>query len=107
MACGAQHDPPPRDKTDWKFEDTKPHFETHGAFNLELFAAEDNHILSVYCTVTDSCFEKDWAGKACYGNPPFEHHLILQCLRKALRDHAREPASTKFLFLLPKWETAS
>ncbi|KAK3238666.1 hypothetical protein CYMTET_51337 [Cymbomonas tetramitiformis] len=88
MACGA-HDPPPRDKTNWKFEDTESHFETHGPFNLELFAAEDNHILPVYCTTSDSCFGKDWAGKACYGNPPFEHGIILQCLQKTLPDYAR------------------
>ncbi|KAK3286348.1 hypothetical protein CYMTET_6097 [Cymbomonas tetramitiformis] len=73
MACGVQHDPPPRDKTDWKFEDTGPHFDTHGPFDFELFAAVDNHFLPMYYTTRDSCVEKDWAGKACYGNPPFEH----------------------------------
>ncbi|KAK3244622.1 hypothetical protein CYMTET_45770 [Cymbomonas tetramitiformis] len=88
MACGAHEDPPPKDKTDWIFEDADTHFETHGPFNLELFADKDNHILPVYCTATDSCFDKDWAGKACYGNPPFEHDITLQCLQKALRDHA-------------------
>ncbi|KAK3287427.1 hypothetical protein CYMTET_5062 [Cymbomonas tetramitiformis] len=100
MACGAQHDPPHRDKTNWRLEDTEPYFESHGPFDLELFAAE---VLSAI----DSCFEKDWPGKACHGNPPFEHDLILQCLQKALRDHAREPPLTQFLFALPKWETAS
>ncbi|KAK3243135.1 hypothetical protein CYMTET_47192 [Cymbomonas tetramitiformis] len=107
MACGAHEDPPPRDKTDWRFEDADTHFETHGPFNLELFADKDNHLLPAYCTTTDSCFDKDWAGKACYGNPPFEHDLILQCLQKALRDHARQPSTTKFLLVLPKWVTAT
>ncbi|KAK3237271.1 hypothetical protein CYMTET_52638 [Cymbomonas tetramitiformis] len=107
MACGAHEDPPPRDKSDWRFEDANTHFETHGPFNLELFADKDNHILPVYCTTPDSCFDKDWAGKACYGNPPFEHDLILQCLQKPIRDHARQPSTTKFLLILPKWVTAT
>ncbi|KAK3233084.1 hypothetical protein CYMTET_56593 [Cymbomonas tetramitiformis] len=110
MACAAYHDDSDRvhrDKTDWKFERTKRHFEQHGPFSLELFASEDNHILDVYCTTGNTCFSRDWAGKACYGNPPFEHDIILRCLQKAPSDFAREPQSTKFLFILPKWETAS
>ncbi|KAK3258801.1 hypothetical protein CYMTET_32175 [Cymbomonas tetramitiformis] len=108
MACAAHTDrDQQRDRSDWKFEDTEPHFTIHGPFHLELFASDDNHILSDYCTLIDSCFDKDWSGRSCYGNPPFEHEIILRCLQKALEDFARDPAHTKFLFVLPKWTTSS
>eukprot|EP00854_Cymbomonas_tetramitiformis_P011073 gene11073-biopygen11351 len=71
-------------------------------FFLELFAFEDNHILDTYCTLSDTCFIKDWAGKQCYGNPPFDHDIILKCFQKALADFDRDPANTKFLSVLPK-----
>eukprot|EP00854_Cymbomonas_tetramitiformis_P004734 gene4734-biopygen4670 len=60
-----------------------------------------------YLTVLDSCFLGDWAGKHCYGNPPFDHDIILKCLQKALSDFGRDPVNTKFMFVLPKWVTAS
>ncbi|KAK3287240.1 hypothetical protein CYMTET_5242 [Cymbomonas tetramitiformis] len=108
LACAIDHDDDSvRDKTDWKFEDTTSHFETHGPSSLELFASENNHILEEYCTLLDTCFVKDWAGKHCYGNPPFEHDIILRCLQKALSDFERDPAHTKFMFVLRKWVTAS
>ncbi|KAK3284359.1 hypothetical protein CYMTET_7990 [Cymbomonas tetramitiformis] len=107
LACAAKHTDDQRDRSDWKFEDTKPHFTTHGPFLLELFSSDDNHILDNYCTITDTCFGKDWAGKHCYGNPPFDHDIILQCLQKALTDFDRDPSNTKFMFILPKWVTAS
>eukprot|EP00854_Cymbomonas_tetramitiformis_P008472 gene8472-biopygen8591 len=101
------HDGDQRDRFDWKFEDTEPHFTTHGPFFLEIFASENNHILNTYCTLSDTCFIKDWAGKHCYGNPPFDHDIILKCLQKALADFDRDPANTKFMFVLPKWVTAN
>eukprot|EP00854_Cymbomonas_tetramitiformis_P034704 gene34704-biopygen35866 len=107
MACAAYHDDSDRDKTDWKFEKAGKHIEEHGLFTLELFASIDNHILDDYCTTGNPCFCRDWAGKDCYGNPPYEHDIILRCLQKALSDFAREPQSTKFLFVLARWETAS
>ncbi|KAK3244687.1 hypothetical protein CYMTET_45715 [Cymbomonas tetramitiformis] len=107
MACAAYHDDSDRDKTDWKFEEAGKHIEEHGPFTLELFASVDNHILDDYCTTENPCFSRDWAGKACYGNPPYEHDTILRCLQKALSDFARAPQSTKFLLVLPRWETAS
>ncbi|KAK3233736.1 hypothetical protein CYMTET_55980 [Cymbomonas tetramitiformis] len=107
LACAVTHTDDQRDRYDWKFEDTKPHFTTHGPFLLELFSSDDNHILEHHYTITDSCFDKDWAGKQCYGNPPFDHDIILQCLQKALADFARDPSNTKFMFILPKWVTAS
>ncbi|KAK3275189.1 hypothetical protein CYMTET_16669 [Cymbomonas tetramitiformis] len=107
LACAVTHTDDQRDRSDWKFEDTKPHFTTHGPFLLELFSSDDNHILEHHYTITDSCFDKDWAGKQCYGNPPFDHDIILQCLQKALADFARDPSNTKFMFILPKWVTAS
>ncbi|KAK3237702.1 hypothetical protein CYMTET_52239 [Cymbomonas tetramitiformis] len=107
LACVAKHTDDQRDRSDWKFEDTKPHFTTHGPFLLELFSSDDNHILDDYCTITDTCFGKDWAGKHCYGNPPFDHAIILQCLQKALTDFDRDPSNAKFMFILPKWVTAS
>ncbi|KAK3242044.1 hypothetical protein CYMTET_48237 [Cymbomonas tetramitiformis] len=107
LACAAKHTDDQRDRSDWKFEDTKPHFTTHGPFLLELFSSDDNHILDDYCTITDTCFGKDWAGRHCYGNPPFDHDIILQCLQKALTDFDRDPPNTKFMFVLPKWVTAS
>ncbi|KAK3260902.1 hypothetical protein CYMTET_30164 [Cymbomonas tetramitiformis] len=107
MACAAYHDDSIRDKTDWKFEEAGKHIEEHGPFTLELFASIDNHVLDDYCTTENPCFCRDWAGKACYGNPPYEHDIILRCLQKALSDFARAPQSTKFLLVLPRWETAS
>ncbi|KAK3280740.1 hypothetical protein CYMTET_11436 [Cymbomonas tetramitiformis] len=108
MACAVHPDKTiNRDRTNWKFGDTRPHFESHGPFHFELFASEDNHVLEDYCTAADSCFMKDWAGKACYGNPPYDHGMILRSLQKAIGDFGREPTCTKFLFVLPKWETAS
>ncbi|KAK3285996.1 hypothetical protein CYMTET_6421 [Cymbomonas tetramitiformis] len=104
---GFLHDGDQRDRFDWKFEDTEPHFTTHGPFFLEIFASENNHILNTYCTLSDTCFIKDWAGKHCYGNPPFDHDIILKCLQKALADFDRDPANTKFMFVLPKWVTAN
>ncbi|KAK3263746.1 hypothetical protein CYMTET_27477 [Cymbomonas tetramitiformis] len=101
------HDDSDRDKTDWKFEEAGKHIEEHGPFTLELFASVDNHVLDDYCTTDNPCFCRDWAGKACYGNPPYEHDTILRCLQKALSDFARAPQSTKFLLVLPRWETAS
>ncbi|KAK3252436.1 hypothetical protein CYMTET_38258 [Cymbomonas tetramitiformis] len=59
LACAIQHDGDQRDCFDWKFEDTEPHFTTHGPFFLELFASEDNHILDTYSTLSDTCFIKD------------------------------------------------
>ncbi|KAK3274504.1 hypothetical protein CYMTET_17314 [Cymbomonas tetramitiformis] len=103
MACAAYHDDSDRDKTDWKFEEAEKHIEEHGPFTLELFASSDNHILDNYCTTDNPCFCRDWAG----GNPPYEHDTILRCLQKALSDFARAPHSTKFLLVLPRWETAS
>ncbi|KAK3277181.1 hypothetical protein CYMTET_14805 [Cymbomonas tetramitiformis] len=83
MACAVHTEHgPQQDKSDWKFEDTEPHFTTHGPFSLELFASDDNHILNDYCTVTDTCFDKDLSSKSCYGNPPFDHQIILRCLQK-------------------------
>ncbi|KAK3285523.1 hypothetical protein CYMTET_6877 [Cymbomonas tetramitiformis] len=102
-----KHDGDQRDRFDWKFEDTEPHFTTHGPFFLELSASEDNHILDTYCTSSDTCFIKDWAGKRRYGNPPFDHDNILKCLQKALGDFDMDPANTKFMFVLPEWVTAS
>ncbi|KAK3282268.1 hypothetical protein CYMTET_9991 [Cymbomonas tetramitiformis] len=107
MACAAYHDDSDRDKTDWKFEEAEKHIEEHGPFTLELFASSDNHILDNYCTTDNPCFCRDWAGEACYGNPPYEHDTILRCLQKALSDFDRAPHSTKFLLVLPRWETAS
>ncbi|KAK3280647.1 hypothetical protein CYMTET_11520 [Cymbomonas tetramitiformis] len=107
MACAAYHDDSDRDKTDQKFEEAGKHIEQHGPFTLELFASVDNHILDEYCTTDNPCFGRDWVGKACYGNPPYEHDTILRCLQKALSDFARAPQSTKFLLVLPRWETAS
>ncbi|KAK3270667.1 hypothetical protein CYMTET_20947 [Cymbomonas tetramitiformis] len=107
MACAAYHDDSDRDKTDWKFEEAGKHIEEHGPFTLELFASSDNHILDSYCTTDNPCFCRDWAGEACYGNPPYEHDTILRCLQKALGDFDRAPHSTKFLLVLPRWETAS
>ncbi|KAK3235825.1 hypothetical protein CYMTET_53986 [Cymbomonas tetramitiformis] len=107
MACAAYHDDSDRDKTDWKFEEAGKHIEEHGPFTLELFASSDNHILDSYCTTDNPCFCRDWAGEACYGNPPYEHDTILRCLQKALSDFDRAPHSTKFLLVLPRWETAS
>eukprot|EP00854_Cymbomonas_tetramitiformis_P021447 gene21447-biopygen22138 len=107
MACAAYHDDSDRDKIDWKFEEAGKHIEEHGPFTLELFASSDNHILDDYCTSDNPCFCRDWAGKACYGNPPYEHDTILRCLQNALSDFARAPQSTKFLLVLPRWETAS
>ncbi|KAK3242630.1 hypothetical protein CYMTET_47694 [Cymbomonas tetramitiformis] len=107
LACTVKHTDDQRDRSDWKFEDTEPHFTTHGPFLLELFSSDDNHILDDYCTITDTCFVKDWAGRHCYGNPPFDHAIVLQCLQKALTDFDRDPPNTKFLFVLPKWVTAS
>eukprot|EP00854_Cymbomonas_tetramitiformis_P003730 gene3730-biopygen3667 len=102
LACAIQHDGDQRDRFDWKFEDTEPHFTTHGPFFLELSASEDNHILDTYCTSSDTCFIKDWAGKRRYGNPPFDHDNILKCLQKALGDFDMDPANTKFMFVLPE-----
>ncbi|KAK3267377.1 hypothetical protein CYMTET_24057 [Cymbomonas tetramitiformis] len=107
LACAAKHTDDQRGRSDWKFEDTKPHFTTHGPFLLELFSSDDNHILDDYCTTTDTCFGNDWAGRHCYGNPPFDHDIILQCLQKAYTDFDRDPSNTKFMFVLPKWVTAS
>eukprot|EP00854_Cymbomonas_tetramitiformis_P034034 gene34034-biopygen5441 len=102
LACAAKHTDDQRDRFDWKFEDTKPHFTTHGPLLLELFSSDDNHILDDYCTLADTCFAKDWAGRHCYGNPPFDHDIILKCLHKALTDFERDPPNTKFMFILPK-----
>ncbi|KAK3239767.1 hypothetical protein CYMTET_50335 [Cymbomonas tetramitiformis] len=107
MACAAYHDDSDRDKTDWKFEEAGKHIEEHGPFTLELFASSDNHILDSYCTTDNPCFCRDWTGEACYGNPPYEHDTILRCLQKALSDFDWAPHSTKFLLVLPRWETAS
>ncbi|KAK3273790.1 hypothetical protein CYMTET_17989 [Cymbomonas tetramitiformis] len=107
VACAAYHDDSDRDKSDWKFEGAARHIEEHGPFTLELFASDDNHILGSYCTTDRPCFDRDWAGEACYGNPPYEHDVILKCLQKALRDFDRAPHSTRFLLVLPRWETAS
>ncbi|KAK3263006.1 hypothetical protein CYMTET_28166 [Cymbomonas tetramitiformis] len=107
MACAIQHAGDQRDHFDWKFEDTEPHFTTHGPFFLELFASEDNHILDTYCTLSDTCFIKDWTGKHCYRNPPFAHDIILKCLVKALDDFDRDRGNTKFMFVLPQWVTPS
>ncbi|KAK3260702.1 hypothetical protein CYMTET_30352 [Cymbomonas tetramitiformis] len=107
LACAAKHIDDQRDRFDWKFEDTKPHFTTHGPFLLELCSSDDNHILDDNCTITDTCFVKDWAGRHCYGNPPFDHDIILKCLQKALTDFDRDPPNTKFMFVLPKWVTTS
>eukprot|EP00854_Cymbomonas_tetramitiformis_P017987 gene17987-biopygen18566 len=107
LACAVKHAGDQRDRFDWKFEDTEPHFTTHGPFFLELVSSEDNHILDDHCTLADTCFVKDWAGKHCYGNPPFDHDIILKCLQKALADFDRDPPNTKFMFILPKWVTAS
>ncbi|KAK3239116.1 hypothetical protein CYMTET_50936 [Cymbomonas tetramitiformis] len=78
MACAAYHDDSDRDKTDWKFEEAGKHIEEHGPLTLELFASIDNHVLDDYCTTENPCFCRDWAGKACYGNPPYEHDIILR-----------------------------
>ncbi|KAK3274016.1 hypothetical protein CYMTET_17778 [Cymbomonas tetramitiformis] len=107
LACAIQHDGDQRDRFDWKFEDTEPHFTTHGPFFLELFASEGNHILATYCTLSDTCFIKDRVGKHFYGNPPFDHDIILKCLQKALANFDKDPVNTKFMFVLPKWVTAS
>ncbi|KAK3234115.1 hypothetical protein CYMTET_55604 [Cymbomonas tetramitiformis] len=106
LACAVKTDDQ-RDPCDWKFEDTNPHFITHGPFYLELFSSDDNHILDEYCSLADTCFAKDWADGHCYGNPPFDHDIILRTLQKALSDFDRDPANTKFMFILPKWVTAS
>ncbi|KAK3262905.1 hypothetical protein CYMTET_28266 [Cymbomonas tetramitiformis] len=107
IQSGRLHDGDQRGRFDWKFEDTEPHFTTHRPFFLELFAFEGNHILATYCTSSDTCLVKDWAGKPCYGNPPFDHDIILKCLQKALADFDKDPVNTKFMFVLPKWVTAS
>ncbi|KAK3276922.1 hypothetical protein CYMTET_15028 [Cymbomonas tetramitiformis] len=89
LQFAAYHDDSDRDNTDWKFEKAGKHLEEHGPFTLELFASIDNHILDDYCTTGNPCFCRDWAGKACYGNPPYEHDIILRCLQKALSDFTR------------------
>ncbi|KAK3237941.1 hypothetical protein CYMTET_52018 [Cymbomonas tetramitiformis] len=81
--------------------------DTKACETFKLFASENNHSLDIYRTLSDTCFIKDWAGRHFYGNPPFDHDIILNCLQKTLADFDRDPANTKFMFMLPKWVTAS
>ncbi|KAK3246272.1 hypothetical protein CYMTET_44184 [Cymbomonas tetramitiformis] len=96
-----------RDKWNWRFEDLEDHAEQLGPIEVELFASEDNNHYKCYYTVKDSAFDKCWSGRFCYGNPPYEHEIIMKCLQKALHDLEAEPVTTRFLFVLPKWETAT
>ncbi|KAK3237694.1 hypothetical protein CYMTET_52246 [Cymbomonas tetramitiformis] len=96
-----------RDKWNWRFEDLVDHDEQLGPIEVELFASEDNNHYKCYYTVKDSAFDKCWSGRFCYRNPPYEHEIIMNCLQKALHDFEAEPVTTRFLFVLPKWETAT
>ncbi|KAK3235370.1 hypothetical protein CYMTET_54426 [Cymbomonas tetramitiformis] len=93
-----------RDKWNWRFEDLEDHDEQLGPIEVELFVSEDNEHYKCYYTVKDSAFDKCWSGRFCYGNPPYEDAIRMKCLQKALR---AEPVTTRFLFVLPKWETAT
>ena len=100
-----------KDYADWKFEKLS---EILTEFNLEqpeleLFSdkQKNNSLLQQTFTPDDNAFHHKWTGKFFYGNPDYNDEFVARTLTKALWDYSLEPFSTKFLFVLPQWKTAS
>jgi len=105
-----------RDNTDWQLRrrvyneilsryipaghDPRNHY-------VELFSNEFNRISNRGYTVNDNAFSYTWTGHDFYGNPPYLNHVIYKTLEKALTDHKTAPATTSFVFVLPRWTSAA
>ena len=80
---------------------------THGPFTkwFELFRQKGNELLKDGFDNKEA-FEHVWCEKAFYGNPKYIAEFIKRTLHKALEDFKVNPQQTKFLFIIPKWESA-
>ena len=84
----------------------KKNYEKYGPFEVELFSSDTNHFLDNYVTEKQNSFLIEWSKCFFYGNPKFQNEFIYKTLSKAVTDFSLAPDLTKFLFVLPKWETA-
>lgn len=54
----------------------------------------------------DGAFDHSWSARDNFGNPVYENTFIYRTLDKALTDFAAAPEATRFVFVLPVWNTA-
>ena len=78
----------------------------YGPFEKELFASDTNHHLDDYFTASSDSYTSEWTKSRFYGNPVFTNEYIYKTLQKAVADFQIAPHTTKFVFVLPKWETS-
>ena len=78
-----------------------------GPFEVELFASQTNNLLPSHYTKENDCCSTEWMRLAFYGNPKYANDDIYRALDKAVSEFQKAPETTKFMFVLPKWETAN
>lgn len=80
--------------------------EKFGPFETELFSSDTNCQLENHITEKQNSFLTEWVKSFFYGNPKFLNDFIYKTLEKAVNDFRSSPDLTKFVFVLPKWETS-
>ena len=98
-----------RDTWDWQFirSEFTPLNEKYGPFDIELFRNSNNNLLEEGYDEIQNAFNQPWASKSNYGNPVYEARFIYRMFSKALADFDTDPTGTKFMFVLPKWESSN
>jgi hypothetical protein len=101
-----------KDYANWKFEKINEAIEVCGGDkpDVELFCDDDksNSVFnSTSYSPSNDAFTQKWTGKYFYGNPDYNDDFIKKTLTKALWDFGLEPFTTRFMFVLPNWKTAS
>ena len=78
-------------------------------FTYALFSDEkkENALLPETFTPIDNAFQHSWTNSYFYGNPDYSDEFIKRTLTKALWDFSEQPFSTKFMFIVPNWTSAS
>ena len=59
---------------------------TQESFQVELFAASDNNLLTRYYSKENDAFSHQWTNSSFYGNPPFTDLMIKSTITKAYHD---------------------
>jgi hypothetical protein len=78
-----------------------------GPFKIERFASKTDNLLSINYTKDDDAYSTNWVRTSFYGNPKYTNDDIYRALDKAISEFQTQPETTKFMFILPMWETAN
>jgi hypothetical protein len=81
-----------------------------GPFKIELFASKTNNLLPINYTRRRCLFHRlhlipqtMLIRTPLYGNPKYTNDDIYRALDKAVSEFQKQPETTKYMFILPKW----